>query len=50
MAHLVGGLGEDVTEVSMVVDAEADMPPSRCMEPWAEDWHPRCTRYHTGWR
>ena len=55
-ADVVGGSGEDVTELWMVVDAEADMaysggsPTSCCMMPWAQDWSPRCKQYGPGWR
>ena len=49
VADVVGELGEDVTEVWMVVDAEADMDPSgdslpsRCIKPCAANWCHRCT-------
>ena len=54
VADVVGGLGEDVTVVWMVVDTEADMASLRRLatkplhRPWARDWCHRCTRYGMG--
>ena len=56
VADVVGKIGEDVGEVLMLVDAEADMASLRrlasrwCMRPWARGWRRRCTGYGTGWR